>query len=153
MKSGGAAAAVALGYEAQMSAGAAAAPALAETPWAVEQTWEIRTRWKLTRKWKLQLRRCRSAKSAERLTARPFTLARLISPRRQMAAQSLPAGKAGASHPTNGKNGSNGNGSAALTADHYESIVESARDLSSSPVVAEPAEENSFDRSCPRNSR
>ncbi len=144
VKSGGAAAAVALGYEAQMSA--AAAPALAETPWAAGQTWENPA----SEEVEVQAPPAPSIEFCEKCGATytsAFHACAVDQSTLQMAAQALPPVKTPSGHSGNGKNGSNGNGSATLTADHYESIVESAKELSAEPATEEPAADMTTDTS------
>ena len=144
VKSGGAAAAVALGYEAQMSA--AAAPALAETPWAAGQTWESPANVEV----EVQAPPAPPIQICEKCGAtysNAFHACAVDQSTLQMAAQALPAIKTPGNHSGNGKNGSNGNGSATLTPDHYASIVESAKELAAEPVAAETPAETSTDTS------
>ncbi len=144
VKSGGMAAAVALGYEAQMSA--AAAPALAESPWAVEQSWQNPAAMESSEEAEVEAPPAPPIQICEKCGATYTTAFHACAADQstlQMAAQTLPTVKTPGSYPSNGKNGSNGNGSAGLTADHYESIVESAKELSSEPAVVEPPAEAS----------
>ena len=143
VKSGGPAAAAVAGGGAQMSA--AAAPALAEMPWAMEQSWQAPAAVETTEE-EVQLPPAPPIQICEKCGATytsAFHACAVDQSTLQMAAQALPAVKAPGNHSSNGKNGSNGNGSAALTADHYESIVESAKELSAEPAAAELTEETS----------